>query len=70
MADIQQSAGKKNRRSIGMDFTPMVDLGFLLITFFMLTTVLSKPTVIALTRPVDGEPTEYSESSTLTVILS
>ncbi len=35
----------------------MVDLGFLLITFFMLATSWSKPYVLDIAQPVDGSPT-------------
>jgi biopolymer transport protein ExbD len=52
MAEITQSENGKNRKmSTKIDMTPMVDLGFLLITFFMLTTSLQKPSVMQLNMP-------------------
>src|SRR5436190_11483885 len=77
MAEISQEGGKKGggkkrskKMSTKIDFTPMVDLGFLLITFFMLTTVLSKPYFFSIAMPVDGPPNEVPEDGALTVILS
>lgn len=53
-----------------MDFTPMVDLGFLLITFFMLTTALVRPNMMALVMPDDkGEPEPLKQSKVLTLML-
>lgn len=62
MADIQtpekgshSKHGKGKVRSKKMstrvDFTPMVDLAFLLISFFMLTTTLNKPVAMELNMP-------------------
>ena len=78
MAEIQ-SAGNQNpagkirskKMSTRIDFTPMVDLGFLLITFFMLTTTLAKPQVMALVMPDKdpADPIDLSESKVLTLLL-
>lgn len=54
LAQKQTNTGKKpmtNKRAIHIDMTPMVDLGFLLITFFMLATHFSKPNVMDLGLP-------------------
>lgn len=50
MANIQN-----NPKFPHVDMTPMVDLGFLLITFFMLATSFSKPKVIEMVKPASGE---------------
>lgn len=53
-----------------IDFTPMVDLGFLLITFFMLTTMLTKPNVMPLVMPKEeGENEPVKASKVLTILL-
>ena len=63
----QKKRAKKS--STHIDMTPMVDLAFLLLTFFMLTTTFSKPKTIEITMPVkDGEPQKVNNA--LTVLLS
>ena len=70
MAEITSSASgskgpgrvRRLRASTRIDMTPMVDLAFLLLTFFMLTTELSKQYVMPLTMPVPPErPTDVPE---------
>jgi biopolymer transport protein ExbD len=81
MAEIQQQAdsggkgGKKRAKksSTKIDMTPMVDLAFLLLTFFMLTTTFSKPTVMQVTMPVKEkkpvDETVLKASDAFTVLL-
>ena len=66
---------KKERRGIEIDMNPMVDLAFLLLTFFMLTTTFSKPQAMELRMPVkpsaEDEQQEQAvrESKALTILL-
>ena len=50
-----------------MDMTPMADPGFLLITFFVITTELSKPVTPDLIMPKEGPPITLGKSDALTV---
>ncbi|RYZ22264.1 MAG: biopolymer transporter ExbD [Chitinophagaceae bacterium] len=53
-----------------IDMTPMVDLGFLLITFFIFTTSLSQEATMRLVMPKAGPELPMKESSSLTVLLT
>jgi len=57
------------KRSTRVDMTPMVDLGFLLITFFMLTTTLAEPKALPLIMPADGAFTPVAESKSITLLV-
>jgi len=75
MAELNQSTGKtggKNtlkRMPVRVDLTAMVDLAFLLITFFMLTTSLTKPKAMNVVMPADGPPGAVGESTTMSICL-
>jgi len=61
------------QKAIAMDMNAMVDLAFLLLTFFMLTTTMVKPKAIELVMPLSEQENESSvqavkESTALTLI--
>lgn len=58
---------KGKRIGIRMDMTPMVDVAFLLLTFFMLATVFSRPQAMEINLPESDEPAEVAESTVLTL---
>ena len=73
MAELVASEKNGKRNSLKklpprIDFTAMVDLAFLLITFFILTTSLKQPRAMDLTMPV-GPAGPVGESSTMTICL-
>jgi biopolymer transport protein ExbD len=73
MAEIIESGKKSCKRSTRVDLTPMVDLGFLLITFFIFTTAMSKPTGLKIFLPIpvpDNERVKTPESGALTILIA
>ena len=80
MAEVQtgggeQKKGKPKKMSLRVDFTPMVDMNMLLITFFMFCTSLAKPQTMDITMPVkddkvnQDERNKVADTKAITVIL-
>lgn len=58
----------KKRLNIRIDMTPLVDVAFLLLTFFMLTTVFRKPQTLEINLPPDKDvEVKMAESNLLTI---
>ena len=66
--------GKQKKMTVRVDFTPMVDMNMLLITFFMLCTSLSKPQTMEISMPskdqvTEAEQTKVKASKAITLLL-
>lgn len=70
MAEIQEGGGggggkhqkkRAKKSSTRIDMTPMVDLAFLLLTFFILTSTFNKPKAMDLSYPAKPKPNEEIE---------
>ncbi|MBX7225799.1 MAG: biopolymer transporter ExbD [Chitinophagales bacterium] len=83
MAEISQGGGgdkggkvRSKKQSTRIDMTPMVDLAFLLLTFFVLTTSLNKPQTMEIRIPDKDDPKnqqkpiEINEERAITLLLS
>lgn len=72
MAKPRSHAKKKRRKTkrigINLDMTPLVDIAFLLLTFFMLTTSMSRPQTMEINLPPDENvKVEIAESNLITI---
>lgn len=71
IVSLQRNARRQSaRKALKVDMTPMVDLGFLLITFFIFTTSLSEQKTMQLIVPADGPAMNLPASSALTLLLA
>ncbi|MBM3162998.1 MAG: biopolymer transporter ExbD [Chlorobi bacterium] len=61
--------GRRQKKRIGfhLDMTPMVDVAFLLLTFFMLTTTFAKSNTMEINMPPEQGEVKIAENNVMTV---
>jgi biopolymer transport protein ExbD len=59
----------KRRVSVRIDMTPMVDIAFLLLIFFMVTTVFRKPQAMEVNLPPKDSSVEVPQSNVMTLFV-
>lgn len=68
--DKKKKKHKKMRRlGVRIDMTPMVDVAFLLLTFFMLTTSMNRPQTMEINLPPEKTTVEVAQSNLLTILV-
>lgn len=78
MAEVNTGGGgggkhekkRAKKSSTRIDMTPMVDLAFLLLTFFVLTSTFAKPKTLEINYPVDDKTKPMKVNNALTFILT
>lgn len=80
MADVQTAESKGGKTALGLrkrkrvgirvDMTPMVDVAFLLLIFFMVTTVFRRPLAMEMNLPEPGATVKIKESNVMTVYIN
>lgn len=60
--DQKKLKRSKRRISIRLDMTPMVDIAFLLLIFYMVTTVFAAPQAMQINLPEEGPPEDFPQS--------
>ncbi|MBP1654549.1 MAG: hypothetical protein H6Q28_1105 [Bacteroidetes bacterium] len=58
---------KPHRQGVRIDMTPLVDVAFLLLTFFMLTTQFKPPEEVSITLPSSHSEFKLPESDVMTI---
>ncbi len=72
---MAEAKSKQKKMAVRVDFTPMVDMNMLLITFFMLCTTLSKPQTMEISMPsndksiTDEQRSKVKASQAITLLL-
>ena len=63
-------ASPKRRIGVRIDMTPMVDVAFLLLIFFMTTTQFKPPEEVSVELPMSSSEIKVPESNTITVVVT